>query len=24
VRRFNYGKQSEFKERVDHEEHILI
>lgn len=24
VRRFNYGKQSEFKDRVDHEEHILI
>ena len=24
VRRFNYGKQNEFKDRVDHEEHILI
>ena len=24
VRRFNYGKQSEFKDRVDHEEHILV
>lgn len=24
VRRFNYGKQEEFKDRVDHEEHILI
>lgn len=24
VRRFNYGKQVEFKERVDHEEHILV
>ena len=24
VRRFNYGKQNEFIDRVDHEEHILI
>ena len=24
VRRFNYGKINEFKDRVDHEEHILI
>ena len=24
IRRFNYGKQNEFKDRVDHEEHILI
>lgn len=24
VRRFNKGKQAEYKERVDHEEHILI
>lgn len=24
VRRFNYGKQNEFKERIHHEEHILV
>lgn len=24
VRRFNYGKQTEFGDRVDHEEHILV
>lgn len=24
VRRFNYGKQLEFRQRVDHEEHILV
>lgn len=24
IRRFNYGKQAEFGDRVDHEEHILV